>query len=210
MLRRSPHIRTALRCGIEGCPETHGCADLQCRLRGSSKTDQACSVLGPLASMRGRIIMKMLIDLDHMTEPTGQMRIRVSRRGMLAAAADNAEERTRSRSGSPSYHIEDLTAFDEVQFAEIWPIVNSRAKISLEKGVVYAETSASVDPMPLFAVNSPALFIFNQFNSMQKMSDVFVKVRKYTGWDEAKTKKTVRAIFLRLCEVRVCEPGIPD
>lgn len=154
--------------------------------------------------------MKMLIDLDRLTEPDGEMRIRVSRRGLLAAAADNAEQRTRSRSGAPSYHIEDLTAFDDDQFSEIWPIVNSRAKISLKKGLVYAETSASVDPMPLFAVDSPALFVFNQFNNMQKMSDVFVKVREHTGWDEEKTKKTVRAIFLRLCEVRVCEPGIPD
>lgn len=154
--------------------------------------------------------MKMLIDLDHLTEPDRQMRIRVSRRGLLAAAADSAEERARSRTGAPSYHIEDLTAFDEENFAEIWPIVNSRAAINLEKGVVFAKTSASVDPIPLFAVNSPALFIFNQFNNMQKMSDVFVKVQEHTGWDEEKTKKTVRAVFLRLCEVRVCEPGIPD
>ena len=154
--------------------------------------------------------MKMLIDLDHLTEPDAQMRIKVSRRGLLTAAADSAEEQARSRRGAASYRIEDLVSYDEEQLAEIWPVVNNRAKISLGKGVVFAETSAAVDPIPLFPVTSPALFVFNQFNGMQRMSDIFVNVQNYTGWNKKKSKQIVRAIFLRLCEVRVCEPGNPD
>ena len=151
--------------------------------------------------------MKMLIDLDRLPERYDAMRIKVSRRGMFTAAAEAAEEKARSSQGAPTYAIESLTAFDDESLAEIIPAVNPRAKISLKDDVVYAETSAAVDPIPLFDVHSPALFIFNQFNGMQKMSDVFVKVQENTGWNEEKSRKTVRAVFLSLCEVRVCEPG---
>ena len=154
--------------------------------------------------------MKILIETDHLQKPSSSMKIRVSRRGVLSAAADAAEERMRSQSGMPSFRIEDLTSFDDEQLAEIWPIVNKSARISLEKGIVYAETSASVDPIPLFEVKSPALFIFNQFNGLQPMSEILPKVTEHTGWDEERTRETVRTVFLKLCEVRVCEPGNPD
>ena len=108
------------------------------------------------------------------------------------------------------FPTKDLTSFDNEQLAEIWPIVNKSARISLEKGIVYAETSASVDPIPLFEVKSPALFIFNQFNGLQPMSEILPKVAEHTGWDEERTRETVRTVFLKLCEVRVCEPGNPD
>ena len=154
--------------------------------------------------------MKILIETDHLQKPSSSMKIRVSRRGVLSAAADAAEERMRSQSGMPSFRIEDLTSFDDEQLAEIWPIVNKSARISLEKGIVYAETSASVDPIPLFEVKSPALFIFNQFNGLQPMSEILPKVAEHTGWDERRTRSFVRAVFLKLCEVRVCEPGCPE
>ena len=153
---------------------------------------------------------KPLIDTDHFPEAVGAMKIRVSRRGMFSAAADAAAERKRSRAGLPSYRIEDLTEFDDAQLAELYPIVNRKAKISLEEGMVYAETSAATDPIPLFSVDSPVLFVFNQFNGEQPMSEVFVKVQQHTGWDERRTRSFVRAVFLKLCEVRVCEPGCPE
>lgn len=154
--------------------------------------------------------MKVLIETDHLKKPASSMKIRVSRRGMLSAAADAAEERLRSRKGMPSFRIEDLTSFDEEQLADIFPIVNKNARISLSQGIVYAETSASVDPIPLFEVRSPALYIFNQFNGLQPMSEILPKVAEHTGWDEERTRETVRTVFLKLCEVRVCEPGNPD
>ncbi len=135
------------------------------------------------------------------------MKIKVSRRGIMAAAVDAAEEKRRSSLGAPSYAIEDLAGYEDERLDLICPSVNSRAKISLKKDVVYAETSASVDPIPLFDIHSPALFIFNQFNGRQSMSEILVNVEKNTGWDEARTRRTVRAVFLKLCEVRVCEPG---
>lgn len=151
--------------------------------------------------------MKMLIDLKHLPKQTAEIKIKVSRRGIFTAAVDAAEEKSRSSQGAPSYVIENIAAFDAEQLSEILPAVNSRAKISLNKGIVYAETSASVDPIPLFDVQSDALFIFNQFNGRQPMKEVFVKVQNHTGWDAEKTQKTVRTVFLKLCEVRVCEPG---
>lgn len=153
---------------------------------------------------------KPLIDPEHFPEAVGEMKIRVSRRGMFSAAADAAAEQRRSRAGLPSYRIEDLTDFDDERFSELYPIVNRRAKISLEEGMVYAETSAVTDPFPLFPLDSPALFVFNQFNGEQPMSEVFVKVQQHTGWDEERTRSFVRVVFLKLCEVRVCEPGCPD
>ena len=158
----------------------------------------------------GGSMKKPLIDSEHFPETVGEMKIRVSRRGMFSAAADAAAERKRSRAGLPSYRIEDLTEFDVAQFSELYPAVNRKAKISLEKGIVCAETSAAVDPIPLFPLDSPALVVFNQFNGEQPMSEVFVKVQQYTGWDEEKTRSFVRAVFLKLCEVRVCEPGCPE
>ena len=150
---------------------------------------------------------KYLIVLDHLYEPVGEMKIRVSRRGIMAAAADAAEEKLRSSQGVPSYQIEDLAFWPNEQMDQILPAVNRRAIISLKEDVVYAETSATVDPIPLFEISSPALFIFNQFNGQQTMAEVYEKVRNHTGWDTEKTAKTVRGIFFRLCEVRVCEPG---
>ncbi len=137
------------------------------------------------------------------------MKIRVSRRGMLAAAADAAEEKRRSSQGLPSFKIEDLSSFDDETLAGIIPAVNRKASISLNKGVVYAATSASVDPIPLFPLDSPALFIFNQFNGLQTVEEINRNVSGYTGWDEERTRETVRSVFLKLCEVRVCEPGSP-
>ena len=63
--------------------------------------------------------MKYLIDLDDLSGPGEQMRIRVSRRGLITAAAEAAEERKRSREGLPSYRIEDVAAFPDQQLAEI-------------------------------------------------------------------------------------------
>ena len=154
--------------------------------------------------------MKMLIETDHLQKPGASMKIRVSRRGLLSAAADAAEERMRSQKGMPSFRIEDLISFDDEQMAVIWPIVNKNARISLSNGIVYAETSASVDPIPLFETGSPALYIFNQFNGLQPMSEILPRVAEHTGWDEKRTRETVRTVFLKLCEVRVCEPGNPD
>ena len=154
--------------------------------------------------------MKYLIDTDHLPKPSSEMKIRVSRRGMLSAAADAAEEKIRSQEGFPSFRIEDLVYLDDEKFADIFPIVNKKASISLKKDVVYAETSTSVDPMPLFPVTSPALFIFNSFNGLQSVSEICEKVSDHTGWDEERTWNTVRTVFLKLCEVRVCEPGNPQ
>ncbi len=154
--------------------------------------------------------MKLLIDLDHLPKVTHSMKIRVSRRGMLSAAADAAEEKLRSSHGLPSFRIEDLTAYDDEMLAGIIPAVNRKASISLNRGVVYASTSASVDPIPLFAVDSPALFIFNQFNGRQTIEDINRNVAEHTGWDEERTREVVRSVFLKLCEVRVCEPGCPN
>lgn len=151
--------------------------------------------------------MKMLIDLDHPVASVYSMKIKVSRRGVMTAAADAAEEKLRSSQGAPSYVIEDLTGFDAEQLDRIIPAVNSRAKISLVKGVVYAETSASVDPIPLFDLASPALYIFNQFNGRQSFAEIITKTAGHTGWDEDRTREMVRMVFLKLCEVRVCEPG---
>ena len=151
--------------------------------------------------------MKYLIDLEHLSAPADVMKIKVSRRGMMAAAADAAEEKLRSSRGAPSFTIEDIAGYTEEQMDRIRPAVNSRAKITLKKDVVYAETSAAVDPIPLFDIHSPALFIFNQFNGLQTMPEVSAKVAEHTGWDEKRSRQTVRAVFLKLCEVRVCEPG---
>ena len=151
--------------------------------------------------------MKMLFDPDHMPDPPDEIRIKVSRRGVLAAASDAAEAKRRDSLGAPSYKIEDVAAYSEEGFGSLLPAVNRKAKISLRKGIVYAETSASVDPIPLFDTDSPLLFIFNQFNGMQPMTEVFVKVQNKTGWDEQKTRRIVRTVFLKLCEARVCEPG---
>ena len=153
--------------------------------------------------------MKMLIELDHLPKKSYSMKIRVSRRGMLAAAADAAEERLRTSQGMPSYRIEDLSSYDDEMLAGIVPSVNKKASISLNKGVVYAATSASVDPIPLFAIDSPALFIFNQFNGLQTIEEINRNVSEHTGWDEERTREIVRSVFLKLCEVRVCEPGSP-
>ena len=154
--------------------------------------------------------MKYLIDPDHFSAPVTQMKISVSRRGLLAAAADAAEERHRSRNGLPSYRIEDLSTYSDEELADLFPIVNNKAKISLEKGTVYAETFAAVDPIALFDVNSPALFIFNQFNGLQPLSKICEKVAAHTGWEPEKARRIVRMVFLKLCEVRVCEPGNAD
>ena len=151
--------------------------------------------------------MKYLIDLEHLSAPADAMKIKVSRRGMMAAAADAAEEKLRSSRGAPSFTIEDIAGYTEEQMDRIRPAVNSRAKITLKKDVVYAETSAAVDPIPLFDIHSPALFIFNQFNGLQAMPEVSAKVAEHTGWDEKRSRQTVRTVFLKLCEVRVCEPG---
>ena len=153
--------------------------------------------------------MKMLIELDHLPQKTHSMKIRVSRRGMLTAAADAAEERLRTSQGLPSYRIEDLCSYDDEMLAGIIPAVNRKASISLNKGVVYAATSASVDPIPLFGLDSPALYIFNQFNGLQTIEEINRQVAEHTGWDEDRTRETVRSVFLKLCEVRVCEPGSP-
>ena len=152
----------------------------------------------------------MLIETDHLPKPDASLKIRVSRRGILTAAADAAEERLRSRQGFPSYRIEDLAAFSDEEMETLLPVVNKKAVISLDKGVVYAETSAAADPIPLFKLDSPALFIFNQFNGMQTIAEINAKTAEHTGWDPERSCQTVRAVFLKLCEVRVCEPGNPE
>ncbi len=151
--------------------------------------------------------MKYLIDTDRLPDQNMEMKIKVSRRGVLTAAADAAEERLRSQQGLPSFRIEDLSSFDDDALGNIRPAVNRKAVISLENAVVYAGTSAAVDPIPLFPLNSPALYIFNQFNGMQPLSEIIGKVAEHTGWDEERTRRIVRSVFLKLCEVRVCEPG---
>ena len=75
--------------------------------------------------------MKMLIDLDCTSEPMDRMKISVSRRGILRAAADAAEERRRSRNGLPSFRIEDLVKFSAQEMLEISPVVNGKANTTI-------------------------------------------------------------------------------
>ena len=92
---------------------------------------------------------KPLIDPNHFPEAVGAMKIRVSRRGMFSAAADAAAERKRSRAGLPSYRIEDLTAFDDEQLAELYPIVNRKAKISTSVSPTIGSTQSLHRPESL-------------------------------------------------------------
>jgi hypothetical protein len=59
----------------------------------------------------------------------------------------------------------------------------------------------------LFPIQSLTLNIFNQFNGQQTIAEIVSIIQEETGWNLDKSAAVVRNLFLRLCEVRICEPG---
>jgi hypothetical protein len=47
----------------------------------------------------------------------------------------------------------------------------------------------------------------NQFNGQQTIAEIVSIIQEETGWNLDKSAAVIRNLFLRLCEVRICEPG---
>lgn len=149
----------------------------------------------------------MIVDPAALPVPGRMLHIQTSRRAVLTVVEDTRAYKESLRSGQPAFRIDLLSQLSEEDLDRICPEVSPKCRIDLRDHIVIAETGASVEPMELFPVDSPFLFIFNQFNGEQTITEIAGKTAAVQEMSEAEALKLVLGVFLRLCEVRVCEPA---
>lgn len=147
-----------------------------------------------------------LIDLDQSLDVKEQLHISLSRRGMFSALSEGLEARKRAQDGLPAYQIESLPRLEAGQLGAIRPHIVSGCTISLKDGFVWASSAAVTEPLALFTLDSPALFIFNQFNGEQTIAQICRKLVTEKSWAEEDAMACVRGMFFALCEKRICAP----
>lgn len=135
-----------------------------------------------------------------------EMKIKLSRRGLLSALGDRLTAQNLNAKGIPLYRLEILPNVSDEQMDKMKPRISPKCRITLQGDTVYAETASFTEPFELFERVSPALYIFNQFNGMQTMREITEKVSLKLDLSREESRQAVREMFLKLCEVRVCEP----
>lgn len=134
------------------------------------------------------------------------MKIQISRRGLLSVLGDRLTAKNLNSKGIPLYRLEMLSNVSDDQMDRMKPRISPKCHITLREQTVYAETVSFTEPFELFELGSTALYIFNQYNGMQTMSEITEKVSKKYNLSREESRQIVREMFLKLCEVRVCEP----
>ena len=135
-----------------------------------------------------------------------RIRITIPRRALFSAMSNELRARNQAVEGLPVYEIEDIAGMPAEAFGRLRPVLAKGAKISLADGFVRGLPRNGVEPVVLFRADSPALMIFNCFNGKITVAEITEMAQQSTGWPEEKTAAVVRGLFLKLCEVRICQP----
>lgn len=146
-----------------------------------------------------------LFDCDHV-KPVEKMKVPVSRRGLFSALTEQIDAYKRSTEGVPVYRLEDLAEMNDSAILRVRPVVGKKCKISILDSAVWGTPPFGTEPVKLFSVDSPALKIFNDFNGENEIRTIVERLMAATGWPEEKSKTVVCGLFLKLCEIRICEP----
>lgn len=148
-----------------------------------------------------------LIDLEQLAKEKPELHIGVSRRQLFSAFSEGIQAYNRAMDGVPAYKLNELPSMEIERFAALRPAVIPGSLISIRDGYVYGKPACGGDTLALFALDSDALFIFNQFNDQQTIAEISRKLVDEKGWEQEKASRTVRAFFFKLCEARICQPG---
>ncbi len=136
-----------------------------------------------------------------------RIRITIPRRALFSVMSDELRVCNQAADGKPVYEIEDTAEMQPEEFALLKPVLSRGAKISLSDGFVWGLPHNGLETLLLFQTNSPALAIFNCFNGKTTIAEITEMTMQSTGWPEEKAAAVVRGLFLKLCEVRICQPG---
>ncbi len=147
-----------------------------------------------------------LFDCDQFV-PVEKMNISIPRRAVFSFAKEQIHAKKMSQNGFPAYQIENLTDWDVMEFQQIQPVVGRGVKIQIIEGIVCGIPCRGNEPIRLFPVLSFARNVFNRFDGQQRIGEIIPIIQKETGWSAEKSTAVVRNLFLRLCEIRICEPG---
>jgi len=147
-----------------------------------------------------------LFDCDHIL-PIEKLRVTIPRRAVLSFAKEQIQAKKMRQIGIPTYLIDNLTDLETNEFMQIKPVVCKGVKIQIIEQIVCGTPCSGNEPIRLFPIQSLTLNIFNQFNGQQTIAEIVSIIQEETGWNLDKSAAVIRNLFLRLCEVRICEPG---
>jgi len=138
--------------------------------------------------------------------PRGYLSFKINRRKLLPALLNNLHQ---FASDIPAYGLAELGVWEDEKLGEVVPKVITGTRISLEDGRVIAHPNNSEEPIEIFQLDSPVLFIFNAMNGKTPFIQIAEMAAEENQWDSDFSFKYVRGVFLWLVLCRVCEPLFP-
>ena len=147
-----------------------------------------------------------LFDCDHFFS-VEKISVSIPRRAVLSYAKEQIQAKKKSKIGIPTYLIDNLTDLEANEFIQIKPVVGKGVKIQIIEQIVCGTPCSGNEPIRLFPVRSLALNVFNRFNGQLTIAEIISIIQAEASWNADKSAAVVRNLFLRLCEVRICEPG---
>jgi hypothetical protein len=104
--------------------------------------------------------------------------------------------------------LSDIPNLPPQAFEALMPRVRPEVVIAPEDGQVRARVPGVKEAVLLFAAaDASTLAMFNAFNGHQTVAQIARKLEGEMGWTPEQSMANVRALFLRLLELRVCVPG---
>ena len=101
----------------------------------------------------------------------------------------------------------EIRGFPDEVFAAIVPQFCPGVEICVEAGRVCARLPDTEERLTLLSTaDQPALAIFNRFNGRNPVGEIVGEMAAAMDWSAGEAGARVRALFLRLLELRVCAP----
>ncbi len=108
--------------------------------------------------------------------------------------------------GKGAFTLADLGEWSDSELAGLVPVVVEGCQITVQDGMVVAQSSSTAAPIPLFPQDSTAVTAFNFFNGYNSIQEASTELAAALGWDFEQAFAVTRGLFLFLIEVRVCQP----
>jgi hypothetical protein len=130
-----------------------------------------------------------------------------ARRGFFSYLASETLVWCEEMRGVRHVKLSEIPGFPPAVFAALIPHVRPGVQILPGPERVCARVPGVEPPAALFpATDAAALAVFNCFNGQRTLGEIAAGLATTTAWSAEESMARVRALFLRLVELRVCEP----
>ena len=138
--------------------------------------------------------------------PRGRLAFRVPRRQFIGTLFTEILVASGEGRGGEGHKLAELGEWPDGELALLVPEIVAGCKISVESGFVCGRLANRRRSIRLFPVESPSLFVFNQFDGQTPLGEAAACLAQETGWDLGRSCAYARGVFLWLVLAGVCLP----